>query len=345
MRAKEPTPKPSFGLGVGVGIGLAAIGVGLFGYFQTQQNSLHPVAVSSFLPQINPQLAGPPSTIVSNGGVAVADDPLTRARSIVRHGFHGPKADNLYRLAYSAAYDRGRRNAHWVAERLTKESLEKLLIEDDSDTNKPDRKHSKFTEDPTVPPEFRVKPIDYSNSGYDRGHLAPAADVTESQKAIDETFYMSNMSPQVPAFNRGIWASFERYVRGLVRSFDEVYVVTGPLYLPKVDEGDGKFYVRYEVIGREKNVAVPTHFYKVILGVKNGKNYLGSFVLPNEGASHDSPLESFMLPVSAIERSTGLEFFPMLERKSLGSLCSVVKCGFLLAAKFKLKQGNGEDEG
>ena len=76
---------------------------------------------------------------------------------------------------------------------------------------------------------------DYTKSGFDRGHLVPAADIPHDapQKAMDETFLMTNISPQIPAFNRGIWASFEKYVRSLCNEFDEVFVMTGPLYLPK----------------------------------------------------------------------------------------------------------------
>ncbi|KAJ3112219.1 nuclease, partial [Physocladia obscura] len=107
------------------------------------------------------------------------------------------------------------------------------------------------------------------------------------------------MSPQTPAFNRGIWASLERFIRTkFVDAFDEVFVVTGPLYLPRFDQTDGKYYVKYEVIGRDKTVAVPTHFFKVVLGVKNGQNYVGSFVLANEGAERDTALDSFLMPIS-----------------------------------------------
>ncbi|KAI9339099.1 hypothetical protein BDR26DRAFT_935045 [Obelidium mucronatum] len=283
-----------------------------------------------------------PSGAASGGLASVAAVPNEN-----QLGAHGPRADHLTRLAYTGAFDRRTRNAHWVAEKLTREKIDKLLLLPESgsedEAQVPDRKHSSFKEDPAIPSDFRVKPGDYTHSGYDRGHLVPAADVIESQKAIDETFYMTNMSPQAPAFNRGVWASFERYVRGLVKSFDEVYVVTGPMYLPKLDESDGKYYVKYEVIGRDKTIAVPTHFYKVILGVKNGKHYMGSFVLANEGVSQDTSLDSFLLPVSAIEKSTGLEFFPFLDRKNVGNLCSVVKCGVKLASKFRLVKG--EDVG
>ncbi|KAJ3280490.1 nuclease [Rhizoclosmatium sp. JEL0117] len=261
-------------------------------------------------------------------------------------GVPGPTADLLVRTSYIGAFDRRLRNVHWVAEKLTKDSIDRLALSDaslsDTEESKPDRKHSTFKEDPAIPLAFRVKPNDYTNSGFDRGHLVPAADVVESQAAIDETFFMSNMSPQAPAFNRGVWASFERYVRGLVKSFDEVYVITGPMYLPKQDPEDGKFYVKYEVIGRDKTVAVPTHFFKVILGVKNGSHYMGSFVLANEGVAQDTQLDSFLLPVEAIERSTGLEFFPFLERRSVKALCSAVKCSFKLASKYRANSASEE---
>lgn len=268
----------------------------------------------------------------------VSDAPVDHARQIIKHGFPGPHADKLYRHAYVAAYDRRMRNAAWVAEKLTKDSIKRRTPQPgDSLPLPPDRQKSQFKNDQALPEEFRARTQDYISSGYDRGHLVPAADVQESQLAVDETFLMSNIAPQVPSFNRGIWASFERFVRGLVKNFDEVYVLTGPLYLPKQDE-NGKFYVKYEVIGRDKTVAVPTHFFKVILGVSKGMNYMGGFVLPNEGTEKDIMLDTFFTPVSAIERASGLNFFPEVDRKKSVSLCSVAKCGILLSFKYKLEE-------
>ncbi|KAJ3417512.1 nuclease [Chytridiales sp. JEL 0842] len=277
-----------------------------------------------------------------------------RMKDILRHGFPGPVADKLYRTAYVGVYDRRTKNAHWVAEYLTKSNLSP----NGSDpSGPPDRKHSHFKEDPTIPEPFRAKLHDYINSGHDRGHLVPAADIHDSQDSINESFLLSNISPQHPSFNRGIWASFERYIRSLVQrsTFEELRVVTGPLYLPKQDKSDGKFYVKYEVIGPSKNVAVPTHFFKVILGTtKEGKHYLGGFVMPNEGVSRDTPLEVFVTPVEAIERSSGIEFFPMLKRGNqtgetggggdvlAGDLCQVAPCKAMLAFKFKAKELLGE---
>lgn len=96
-----------------------------------------------------------------------------------------------------------------------------------------------------------------------RGHLAPAGDIKSSQLAINETFLLTNISPQVGnGFNRGYWLQVESFVRRLVHDFDDIYVVTGPLYLSKKDEKDEKSYVTYQVLGDLPNTAVPTHFFK-----------------------------------------------------------------------------------
>ncbi|KAJ3211716.1 nuclease [Entophlyctis luteolus] len=253
-----------------------------------------------------PNLVSAPPVVVPVDGGAGTGKPPSSGGEILAHGFHGPKYEALFRLAYAGAYDRRTRNAVWVAERLTRTTSTNLLtappdssIQDGPAPSKPDRRNSHFKEDTSIPTDFRVRPNDYMHTGYDRGHLVPAADVTSSQEAIDETFYMTNMSPQVPAFNRGVWASLESVVRKkMVSEFDEVFIVTGPLFLPKQDAVDGKYYVKYEVIGRDKTIAVPSHFYKVVLGVKGGKYYMGSFVMANEGVASDVPLNSFTMPVS-----------------------------------------------
>ena len=89
-------------------------------------------------------------------------------------------------------------------------------------------------EDAAIEPRFRSTLAQYKNSGYDRGHMAPAAAHKSSQRTMDETFVLSNASPQVgPGFNRDYWARFERFVQALTTKCSEVYVATGPLYLPR----------------------------------------------------------------------------------------------------------------
>ncbi|KAJ3047202.1 nuclease [Rhizophlyctis rosea] len=258
----------------------------------------------------------------------------------MKYGFPGPVNDVLYRKAYVASYNRAKRNPNWVAEHLRASSFSTppssspnslpsptglVLESEETSLDTPDRHKASFREDLDIPRMFRAKLKDYSGSGFDRGHLVPAADVKESQEAMSETFLLTNISPQVgPGFNRAYWFHFENFTRSLTTKFDDVYVVTGPLYLPKKEE-DGKYYVRYQVIGEPANTAVPTHFYKVILGVKDGKPALGAFVLPNE-AIEDRKLEEFVLPLDAVEHASGLVFFPEVNRLSYKPLCQVTKC-------------------
>ncbi|KAI8058180.1 hypothetical protein BDF22DRAFT_664328 [Syncephalis plumigaleata] len=236
---------------------------------------------------------------ILNQGVTVATTPLSMtplpsadiSEAFKEYGFPGPVSDLHYRLAYVSSFNRQHRNPNWVAEHLTKEKLAK-----NGDT---DRKHSAFQEDVSVPMGFRARLADYFRSGFDRGHMAPAADAKISQAAMDETFILTNISPQVgQGFNRDYWAYFEHFCRELTKSFADVYVVS-----------DGKWYVRYQVIGNPPNVAVPTHFYKVILTRKQ----VGGQQLA-------------LVPIEVVERAAGLEFFQRVERKKLQRLCTQTKC-------------------
>lgn len=142
-------------------------------------------------------------------------------------------------------------------------------------------------------------PEDYYKSGYDRGHMAPAADFRWSEEAMEDTFLLSNICPQDGAFNRGIWADLEAMVR--VNAYEEgvLYVVTGPIL------SDGE----YETIG-ENEVAVPKRFYKVMLAFDGENAKAIGFVLGNEGSSRR--LESYATSVDDVERISGLDFYPGL---------------------------------
>jgi endonuclease G, mitochondrial len=182
---------------------------------------------------------------------------------------------------------------------------------------------------------FRAKLADYARSGYDRGHQVPAADAKWSQDAMDSTFVLTNMCPQVgEGFNRDYWAHFEEFCRNLTKKYPSVRIVTGPLYLPKRDS-DGKWRVSYEVIGNPRNVAVPTHFYKIIYGEeamdsKIGRVALGAFVLPNTEISNEKSLGDFEVPLEAVERASGLTFADKLPFERRKKLCQEVKCEILV---------------
>lgn len=144
-----------------------------------------------------------------------------------------------------------------------------------------------------------VKSTDYQGSGYDRGHLCPAGDMKLNKISMSETFYMSNMSPMVPAFNRGIWSSFEDWVRSTALSNNGVYVVTGPILRPN------------NIVGLQ-NILIPFNFYKIVF--KDGSNpKMVGFIVRNEGSSYS--LKTYSVPIDEIEALTGIDFFPQLEDK------------------------------
>jgi endonuclease G, mitochondrial len=251
---------------------------------------------------------------------------------LFQYGFPGPVADLRPATSLISSYDRRTRNPSWVAEHITPASLA---------LHNADRKHSVFVEDASIPPKFRAKLSDYFRSGYDRGHQVPAADAKWSQQAMDDTFALSNMCPQVgDGFNRDYWAHFEDFCRRLTVKYPSVRIVTGPLYLPKKDPVDAKWRVSYEVIGNPPNVAVPTHFYKVLYaedGRVGGNVALAAFVLPNAHIDNSKPLTDFEVPVEAVERASGLEFVAKLPETRRKRLCQEVQCS-ILVKEYKNRQ-------
>lgn len=235
----------------------------------------------------------------------------SRVAQIMKFGF--PSLDNIRSFEdYILSYDRKTRTAHWVFEHLTADHVKH--------NDAVDRSKSDFKPDESIHEFFRADNSDYKKSGYDRGHLAAAGNHKRDQKHLDQTFFLSNISPQVgKGFNRDAWNNLERYVRKLTKSYTNVFVCTGPLYLPR-KEADGKLYVKYEVIGA-KNVAVPTHFFKVIVCEGgDGKLAMESFVMPNAVIPDNASLDSFKVPPESIERAAGLLFFDRVNRKLLKTI-------------------------
>lgn len=303
----------------------ALVGGGsIYGLTRQQQHS-PPVA---FNKRADASKQEPTSKHGYPGGPAVSAFLPTSSRSnaasandseFLKYGNPGPVSDFLLRSRYAASYNRALRNPNWVAEHLTRDNLKGTA----------DRSTSEFHEDPHIPAMFRALLKDYYRSGYDRGHMCPAADAKSTQQSMDETFFLTNIAPQVGrGFNRNYWADLEHFVRDLTQSFDDVYCISGPLYLPE-REGN-KWMVKYEVIGNPPNVAVPTHFFKVILAKRQNEPAVavGAFALPNKPIDNNTPLSSFNLPLEAVEKAAGLQFFDKVERtpKSMVPLCSKVEC-------------------
>jgi len=202
----------------------------------------------------------------------------------------------LEREGYTLAYEGRTRNPYWVYHRLTPKVDEKQATRDLCD----------FQEDHAIPSPIRATKSDYKNSGYDRGHLFPAAD-SKNQLEMDESFLLTNISPQVPAFNRGYWRKLEGHIRELTEKYPLVHVFAGPLYLKQKEE-DGKQYVKYEVIGNH-DVAVPTHFFSLIFVEQtNGKLRTKGYILPNKQISSKIPFKKFSASIEEIETASGIIF-------------------------------------
>ncbi|XP_070760751.1 endonuclease G, mitochondrial-like isoform X2 [Enoplosus armatus] len=231
--------------------------------------------------------------------------------AVMKYGF--PSLANIkIRESYVTSYDPRTRTASWVIERLNPASL----------SGPSDRKYCDFKEDDSVHVFHRATLADYRGSGFDRGHLAAAANHKWSQKAMEDTFYLSNVAPQNPHLNQKTWNNLEKLCRSLTKRYLNVYVCTGPLYLPR-QEADGKLYVRYQVLGRN-HVAVPTHFFKIlILEQADGRGVeLRPYVLPNEPIDEKVPLERFLVPIETVERASGLLFVPNIMKRT-GSLHAI----------------------
>jgi len=183
-------------------------------------------------------------------------------------------------LAYNEKYEQ----AAWVSYVLTREEIESGTIER-SDNFRSDKNISTGS----------ASLADFRGSGYDRGHLAPAGDMKWAEEAMSESFYLSNMSPQQPRFNRGIWKSLEAQVRNWALEKDSIYVITGPV-LHSIDNYIG-----------ENRVGIPSYYYKVLVDLSPPDHSLIAFLLPNS-ASSDSLL-SFAITVDSLEKFTGYDFF------------------------------------
>lgn len=188
---------------------------------------------------------------------------------------------------YSLSYNEAAEQAEWVAYELKKEYLKNN-----------DFKRPFFIEDPKVETQS-ADWRNYKKSGYDKGHLCPAADMEFDINAYNDTFFTSNISPQMHNFNAGIWKRLEEKTRYWALKYDSVYVVTG-----------GILKNPRKRIGKEK-VIVPEYFYKIILDDTGDTYKMIAFLTPNKGS--DKSLFQYVVSVDSIEKMTGIDFFPKLD--------------------------------
>jgi endonuclease G len=184
---------------------------------------------------------------------------------------------------YCLEYDHNYKLAKWVAYELTNTETQGTFARND-----------KFTPDPQIT-RNSASLEDYKKSGYDRGHLAPAADMKWSAEAMRESFYLSNMSPQDKSFNRGIWKKLEEQTRNWAIENKAVYITTGPI----LEKG-------LSTIGPNQ-IPIPKAFYKVILDYTQPEVKAIGFIIPNQGST--LPLSSFAHSIDEIEKQTHIDFF------------------------------------
>lgn len=194
----------------------------------------------------------------------------------------------IFNPYFALSYSEEHEQAEWVAYELTKERLNMPWVS----------RTDAFLPDPQVRKES-ASSYDYRGSGYDRGHLVPAADMAFSEDAMQYSFLMSNISPQSRNFNQGIWRELEELTRNWAKDNKALYVVTGPV-LSEIPKG---------AIG-ENEVSIPKAYFKVLLDYTEPQLKGIAFIIPNE-VSYE-PLFKYAVSIDEAEKQTGLDFFPKL---------------------------------
>lgn len=194
-----------------------------------------------------------------------------------------------YILSYVDKY----KQAEWVCYELTK-------IETKNNT---ERRKGKFMEDPLIT-TVKVKHDDYTNSGYDRGHLAPAGDMNFEANAEFESFYTSNISPQLKELNRITWKNLEDDIRYyIIRNNVSLYIITG-----------GVLNDNLEKIGQKTKISIPNYYYKIVYDEKNNK--MLAVIIPNN-ITVNNDYFIYVTSIDKIEIETHINFFKNIRNEDI----------------------------
>lgn len=192
----------------------------------------------------------------------------------------------LCRGGYAVNYNYSTKVAYFVVETINPQNLAIRAASRKDD----------FREDPEIPAPYRVTLQDYKGAGLDRGHMAPAADFTYSAQLMSESFLLSNMMPQVPGNNRGIWKYTEEMTRYWAQVYGQLYVITGTV-----------FDATSPVMGN--GVRVPTHLYKIVIDPQRARAI--TFLYPNQKLD-PKLIANYIVSIAELEQFTGINFNPML---------------------------------
>lgn len=187
---------------------------------------------------------------------------------------------------YTVSYNKEWKIPNWVSYELIRGEIHGV-----------EKRKDRFIVDPQVEGPSATN-SDYLRSGYDKGHMAPAADMKWNSTAMKESFYFSNICPQHPQLNRRAWKELEEKIRSWVVTDSAVIVICGPI----VDS-------KRQKIGNN-NVSIPKQFFKVILSPFAQPTRAIGFLFPNEHAT--APLPNYVVTIDSIESLTGLDFFSPL---------------------------------
>jgi len=194
----------------------------------------------------------------------------------------------LCKQNYAIHYRYDTKTAEYVVQHVTLQSI-----------SGPAKRKDDFRPDPAIPKQHQSLLSDYAGFPFDRGHLSPGADNNINDDIMSESFFLSNMVPQVPNHNRGIWKQLETAVRNWVQEGKDIYVVSGTIYA-----------AGYQTIGAGR-VGIPTHMWKVIVDRKSSKSI--AFLFPNAPLPV-ADLPKYATSVDAIEKATGINFMPQLTK-------------------------------
>ncbi len=200
---------------------------------------------------------------------------------------------------YSVGYSKDLKDPYWVAYILTKQMVKRHTV---------NRDNEEFTRDPAVHNNYAIS-SDYTNSGYDRGHMCPAGDMNFGQDAMTQSFYMANITPQKPGLNRKIWKDLEEQVRDWAVDNDSIYIITGAIYSSNPKR-----------IGND-DVAIPDKLYKVIadISAKNGYKAV-AFIFDNKDYNNNENFMDYAMSVDDLETITNIDFFPNYQSQGVDEI-------------------------
>lgn len=222
--------------------------------------------------------------------------------------------------SFICLYDYRLRAPVWVAEYITKESVTKA-----HDVHR----WNNFYSETRLPLPFRTSNSDYTDSGWSRGHLAPAALHVDSQESMNATFSLANIVPQEMSMNGCDWARLEYFVHDLASKnvYKGLHVISGPLWLPDHPSNSHENNISFILVGK-RMISVPTHLFKVVIAeTANSKEKpdVAAFVMPNNPITVFKNLSDFQVSLPQLETQAGMELSSRLPQ-GFGDLCKKTGC-------------------